>query len=100
LVEEIGIPAETHRPVASHWQTLSNNVITRQNKTELLNILAETSWQTSDQSKHVQFYNPHTAKTQTLLFICLTWKCIGAQISVFGVRARSYNLRTFSYTFF
>jgi hypothetical protein len=26
LVEEIGVPGETHRPVASHWQTLSHNV--------------------------------------------------------------------------
>jgi hypothetical protein len=29
LVEEIGIPGENHRPVASHWQTLSQNVIAR-----------------------------------------------------------------------
>jgi hypothetical protein len=27
LVEEIGVPWENHRPVASHWQTLSHNVI-------------------------------------------------------------------------
>ena len=27
LVEEIGVPGEYHRPVASHWQTLSNNVV-------------------------------------------------------------------------
>ena len=27
LVEEIGIPGENHRPVASHWQTLSHNVV-------------------------------------------------------------------------
>ena len=26
LVEEIGVPVENHRPVASHWQTLSYNV--------------------------------------------------------------------------
>jgi hypothetical protein len=25
LVEETGVPAENHRPVASHWQTLSQN---------------------------------------------------------------------------
>ena len=27
LVEEIGVPGENHRPFASHWQTLSRNVI-------------------------------------------------------------------------
>jgi hypothetical protein len=26
LVEESGVPGENHRPVASHWQTLSHNV--------------------------------------------------------------------------
>ena len=26
LVEETGVPGETHRPVASHWQTLSHKV--------------------------------------------------------------------------
>jgi hypothetical protein len=27
LVDETGVPGENHRPVASHWQTLSHNVI-------------------------------------------------------------------------
>jgi hypothetical protein len=27
LVEENGIPEENHRPVSSHWQTLSHNVV-------------------------------------------------------------------------
>ena len=27
LVEETGGPGENHRPVASHWQTLSHNVV-------------------------------------------------------------------------
>ena len=27
LVEETGGPRENHRPVASHWETLSNNVV-------------------------------------------------------------------------
>ena len=27
LVEETGVPKENHRPVASHWQTLSHHVI-------------------------------------------------------------------------
>jgi len=27
LMEETGVPRENHRPVASHWQTLSHNVI-------------------------------------------------------------------------
>ena len=27
LVEETGLPVENHQPVASHWQTLSHNVV-------------------------------------------------------------------------
>jgi len=27
LLEETRVPTETHRPVASHWQTLSHNVV-------------------------------------------------------------------------
>jgi hypothetical protein len=27
LVEETAVPGENHRPVASHWQTLSHNVV-------------------------------------------------------------------------
>jgi len=27
LVEETGIHGENHRPVTSHWQTLSHNVV-------------------------------------------------------------------------
>ena len=27
LVEETGVSGENHRPVASHWQTLSHNVV-------------------------------------------------------------------------
>jgi hypothetical protein len=27
LVQETGVPGESHRPVVSHWQTLSHNVV-------------------------------------------------------------------------
>jgi hypothetical protein len=27
LVEETGVPRENHQPVVSHWQTLSQNVV-------------------------------------------------------------------------
>ena len=27
LVEETGVTGENHRPVTSHWQTLSHNVV-------------------------------------------------------------------------
>jgi hypothetical protein len=27
LVEKTGVPGENHRPVISHWQTLSLNVV-------------------------------------------------------------------------
>jgi len=26
LVEEVGVPGENHRPVASNWQALSHNI--------------------------------------------------------------------------
>jgi hypothetical protein len=29
LVEETGVPGENHRPVTSHWQTLSQNLVLR-----------------------------------------------------------------------
>jgi hypothetical protein len=29
LVEETGVPGENQRPVANHWQTLSQNVVLR-----------------------------------------------------------------------
>jgi hypothetical protein len=29
LVEETGVPGENHRPVVSHWQILSHNVVCR-----------------------------------------------------------------------
>jgi len=31
LVEENGVPGENHRPVVSHWQTLSHNSNTKSN---------------------------------------------------------------------
>jgi hypothetical protein len=27
LVEEIGVPGENHRPLTSHWKSLSHNVV-------------------------------------------------------------------------
>jgi hypothetical protein len=27
MVEKTGVPGENHRPVTSHWQTLSQNVV-------------------------------------------------------------------------
>ena len=35
LVEETRIPGENHRPAASHWQTLSQNVVSRTPRNEL-----------------------------------------------------------------
>jgi hypothetical protein len=34
LVEETGVPGENHRPVASHWQTLSHNVVSSKTRDE------------------------------------------------------------------
>jgi hypothetical protein len=35
LVEETRIPGENHRPVASHWQTLSHNVVSPERHSKL-----------------------------------------------------------------
>ena len=34
LVEETGVPEENHRPVASHWQMLSHNVVSHSHRHE------------------------------------------------------------------
>jgi len=34
LVKETGIPGENHRPVASHWQTLSHYVVSSTSRHE------------------------------------------------------------------
>ena len=41
LLEETGIPGENHRPVVSHWQTFSHNVVSR--TARLSGIQTETS---------------------------------------------------------
>jgi len=35
LMEETRVPWENHRPVASHWQTLSHNVVSSRTGFEL-----------------------------------------------------------------
>jgi hypothetical protein len=42
LVEEAGVPRENHRPVASHWQTLSHNVVSRQGQKSGSMMLCDT----------------------------------------------------------
>jgi hypothetical protein len=32
LVEETGVPEENQRPAASHWQTLSHNVVSSRHR--------------------------------------------------------------------
>jgi hypothetical protein len=39
-VAEIGVPREIHRPVASHWQTLSHNVLSSTPRHELPNVVS------------------------------------------------------------
>jgi hypothetical protein len=41
LVEETGEPGENPRPAASHWQTLSDNVVS---STSLLNTHLSSTW--------------------------------------------------------
>jgi hypothetical protein len=40
LMEETGVPGESHRPAAGHWQTLSHNVV---NPTTILTITTTTT---------------------------------------------------------
>jgi hypothetical protein len=50
LVEEIGVLGENHRPVASHWQTLSHNVVSsthrqaRGSNSQSLELRIRQSW--------------------------------------------------------
>ena len=46
FVAEIGVPREIHRPVASHWQTLSHNVLSSTPRHE---------WGSNSQLKDVTF---------------------------------------------
>jgi hypothetical protein len=43
LTEETGAPGENHRRVASHWQTLSHNVVSSTPRHELKNLLSMSS---------------------------------------------------------
>ena len=47
FVEEIGVPGENHRPVESHWQTLSHNVVSstpRLGKIQTGNVSSDRHW--------------------------------------------------------
>ena len=40
LLEETGVPGEYHRPVASHWQTLTRNLVSSTPGHELTTLVA------------------------------------------------------------
>ena len=46
LVEETGVPGENHRPAVSHWQTLSQNVVSTPTAPIKITILLRT-WNTT-----------------------------------------------------
>jgi hypothetical protein len=60
LVEETGVPGENHHPVASHWQTLSDNLVTLCDK--VCQWLATGRWQT--------FSHKETILNETYIFYC------------------------------
>jgi hypothetical protein len=59
LVEETGVPREIHRPVASHWQALSHNVISSTPCQEQLVVIGTNC---TDNCK----FNNHTITTTTV----------------------------------
>jgi hypothetical protein len=52
LVKETGVPGENHRPVASHWQHLSHNVISSTRPHERDSKPQGTDYISSDQSNY------------------------------------------------
>jgi hypothetical protein len=56
LVEETGVPGENHRPVASHWQTLSYNVVS---STPHLSVVQTHILKNTGPLKHVHFVFPY-----------------------------------------
>ena len=54
LVEETGVPRENHRPVVSHWQTLSHNVVSSHWQTLSHNVVSSTPRRSSVTDKLYQ----------------------------------------------
>jgi len=72
LVEETEVPRENHWTAASHWQTLSHNVIssTPHHEQDLITTLMVIGTDCTDSCKS----NYHTTTTTTTLYIL--WKKI------------------------
>jgi len=72
LMEEIGVPRENHRPAASHWQTLSHNVVWLEGawaRLELTTLVViDTDCTGSCKSNHYTI----TTTTTPLISWCLT----------------------------
>jgi hypothetical protein len=68
-MEETGVPGENHRPVASHWQTLSHNVVSSApflilfaNKSTTSNESIESMWRYTYQMMIYISYSPHYSR--------------------------------------
>jgi len=47
LMEETRVPGENHRPVVSHWQTLSDNIVSstpRHERVRTQNVNGDSHW--------------------------------------------------------
>ena len=64
LVEETGVPVENHRPVASHWQTVSHNVVS--NRVRIHNIIGDRYYWQSLLGEGICLYDLNIIQSQTL----------------------------------
>ena len=79
LVEETGVPGENNRPIASHWQTLSHNVLSstpcheRDSNTTLVVIGTDD---TGSCKSNYLMITTTTTTTPKLIMVCIIYQCV------------------------
>ena len=68
LVKEMGVPGENHKPAASHWQTLSHNVVSSTPRHERGFVLTTLVVMGTDFTANCKF-SYHTIMTTTFSYI-------------------------------